>query len=113
MLGLLLHWLVSALALFLTAALVPGFRLRGFGSAMIASVAIGVANILVRPILLLLSLPLTLLTFGLFLFVIDAIILRLCAGLLRNFEITNWLSALLGACVLALCSSLLHFFLPY
>jgi putative membrane protein len=97
------------LALALTAALVPGFRIRGFGTAMVAVLLIGAANILIRPVLVFLTLPFTILTLGLFLFVVDAIILRLCAAFLRNFEITNWLSAILGAIILAMASSIMHF----
>lgn len=104
-----LHWVVSGLALALTAALVPGFRIRSFGTALIAVLVIGAANILVRPLLVFLTMPFTILTFGLFLFVVDAIILRLCAAFMRGFEITGWFSAILGAVILAMASSLLHF----
>ena len=106
--GLLAHWIVSGLALALTAALVPGFRIRGFGSALIASLVIGVANIFLRPLLILLTLPLTILTLGFFILVVDAIILRICAGILKDFEITGWLSAIFGAIILALTSTFLH-----
>ncbi|HMN67675.1 MAG TPA: phage holin family protein [Bdellovibrionales bacterium] len=102
------YWIVSALALALTAALVPGFRIRGFGAAMIASLVIGIANFLMKPLLILLTLPLTILTLGLFIFVVDAVILRVSAALLEDFEITNWISAILGAVILAITSGLLH-----
>lgn len=102
------QWIVSGMALALTAALVPGFRLRGFGSALIASLVIGLLNIFVRPVLVFLTFPLTLLTIGLFLIVVNAIVLRLSAALLDDFEISGWLSAILGAIVLALADSLLH-----
>lgn len=105
---LLAHWAVSGVALLLTAALTPGFRVRGFFTALLATLIIGLANIFVRPFLVFLSLPLTILTLGLFLFVIDAIILRVCAAFLKDFEITNWFSAILGAIVLAVSSSFLH-----
>jgi putative membrane protein len=107
----LLHWVVSGLALAVTAAIVPGIHLRGFATAMVATLLIGFANYLVWPILFFLTLPLTILTFGLFIFVVDAIVLRLCAAFMKNFEITNWFSAVLGAMVLAFTSSVLHWFL--
>lgn len=107
-LGWLLYWLVSGLALALTAAIVPGFRLKSFKSALIASLVIGVVNFFLRPIFLLLTLPFTILTLGLFIFVVDAILLRLSAALLEDFEISNWFSAVIGAVILALTSSLLH-----
>lgn len=109
-LGLLFHWLVSGVALSLTAAMVPGFRIRGFSTALVASLFIGAANLFVRPLLVFLTFPLTILTLGLFLFVVDAMILRLCAAFLKNFEVDGWFSATIGAVVLALMSGLLHWF---
>jgi putative membrane protein len=103
------HWLVSAAALYLTALLVPGFRIKNYGSALIASAVIGVANVLIRPVLLFLTFPLTIITLGLFIFVVDAIVLRICAGLLKNFDISGWLSAFVGALVLAVLNTILHF----
>ena len=107
---LLLHWVVSAVAILLTSALVPGFKVKGFVTALVAAFIIALANYFLRPILVFLTFPLTILTLGFFLFVVDAIILRLCAGLLKNFEIKGWLSAIGGAIVLMLTSSFLHWF---
>jgi len=105
------HWLVSGLALLLTSAIVPGFRIRGFGTALLASFIIGVLNRLVYPILFLLTLPLTLVTLGLFLVVLNAIVLKICAAFLKNFEISGWLAAIFGAIILSVTSSLLHWLL--
>ncbi|MGE4133646.1 MAG: phage holin family protein [Bdellovibrionales bacterium] len=107
-LGTILHWMVSGGALMVTAALVPGFRIKGFGAALIASLLIGLANFFLKPLLIFLTLPLTILTLGLFLFVVDAIILRICAGVMKSFEITNWFSAIIGGVILAVSSSILH-----
>ena len=106
--SLLLHWLVSAFALKVTAAVMPGFRVKSFSAAMIASLVIGLANIYLRPFLVFLTFPLTVLTLGLFLFVVDAIILRICSALLDDFEIGGWLSAIFGSILLSTLSSLLH-----
>ena len=106
--GWLLYWVVSAIALAVTAALVPGFRIRNFRTAMVASVIIGLVNFCLRWILIFLTLPLTILTLGLFIFVVDAIILRISSWFLEDFEISNWLSAILGAVILAFMSGLLH-----
>lgn len=103
------HWVVSGAALALTAAVTPGFRVRGFGTSLVAVILIGAANYLVYPILFWLTIPLTVLTLGLFVFVLDAIILRLCAAFMKDFEISNWFSAVIGAVILSLTSSLLHF----
>ncbi len=105
---LVLNWIVSGLALMLTAWVMPGFKINGLSSAMIAVVAIGLANLLVKPILFILTLPLTILTFGLFIFVLNAVILKLCASFLDGFEITNWWSAIFGAMIMAIASNVLH-----
>lgn len=103
-----LHWLVSGAALAITAFLVPGFKIKGFTTALMASLFIGAANFLIKPFLIFLSLPLTILTLGFFLFVVDAAILRLCAAFMKDFEITNWFSAVVGAIILTLTGGVLH-----
>lgn len=95
-------WIVSGLALWLTAMVVPGFRLKNFTAALVATIVIGLANILVWPVVAFLTFPLTIITLGLFLFVVNAIVLRLCAAILRDFEITNWFSAITGAVILSI-----------
>lgn len=108
-LPLFLHWVVSGAALGLTAAIVPGFRVRGLFTSMIAVLLIGAANMYIKPFLVILALPLTVVTLGFFLFVVDAAILRLCAAFLKDFEITNWFSAVLGAIILSFTSGILHY----
>ena len=107
----LLHWLVSATALMITAYLVPGFRVKNFGAALIAAAVIGLANLTVWPLLIFLTLPINILTLGLFTFVVNGIVLKLCAAILRDFEINGWFSAIFGAFILACVGSLLHYIL--
>ena len=104
-----LKWVVSSVALLGTAYLIPGFRVRDFGSALKASLVIGLANIFIRPVLLFLTFPINILTLGLFTFVVNAIILRLAAGLIRGFEITGWMSAIFGAVILSVIGTLFHY----
>lgn len=106
MVHLLLVWIVSAAALLVTAYVVPGFKIHSFGSAMWASLIVGLLNMLIRPILLFLTLPINLLTLGLFTFVVNAIVLRMAAGLLKGFDISGWGSAIIGAIVLVLVNYL-------
>ena len=106
--SLLIHWFVSGLAIALTSALAPGFRVKGFTTALVASLFIGAANTYVRPLLVFFTFPLTVLTLGLFLFVIDAFILKLCEAFLKNFEVSGWWSAFFASIILAITSSLLH-----
>lgn len=102
MLTLLLHWFLSALSLLIVAHLVPGFEVQGFGVALLASLVIGLINSTFGLFLKLLTFPLTLMTFGLFLFVINALMLRFATLFVSGFVVHGFLPALLGAVVLAL-----------
>ncbi len=113
MLGLILVWIFSAAALLLTSKMVKGFEINDFRSAMIASLVIGFLNMFLRPILLLLTLPLNILTLGLFTFVVNAIVLKSAAGILKGFNIKTWGDAIIGAVVLAIVQLLINFILPY
>lgn len=101
-----LRWFVSALGLFLTAMIVPGIHVDSFGAALIAALVIGILNVLVRPILVLLTLPVTVVTLGLFLLVINGITLRLAANLVAGFSVSGWTSAIIGAIVLTIVTSI-------
>lgn len=103
---LILRWFVSALGLFLTAMIVPGIRVDGFGAALIAALVIGILNVLVRPILVLLTLPVTVVTLGLFLLVINGITLKLAAGLVAGFRVDGWISAIIGSIVMTIITGI-------
>jgi putative membrane protein len=105
----LIHWIVSALAMMATAYLVRGFKIRSFGAALFACVVIALADALVRPLLLFLTLPLNILTLGLFTFVVNGIVLRICAALTPGFDIEGWGAAIFGSLVLALINASLHY----
>lgn len=107
MFNLLIIWLLSSLTLLITAKLVKGFHINGFKGAMIASVVIGLFNMVIRPILFLLTLPVTILTLGLFSFVVTAMILRLAASVLDDFEIEGWMPAIFGAVVMSIVNMIL------
>src|SRR4051794_26352315 len=109
MLYTLIHWIVSAFAMMLTAYLVRGFKIRSFTSALFACFAVGIADVLVRPILLFLTFPLNILTLGLFTFVVNGIVIKLCAALVPGFDVDGWGSAIFGALVLAIVSTGLHY----
>ena len=111
--GSLLNWLISACALLLTAYVVPGFRVRNFGGALIAALVIGLLNVFVRPFLAFIAFPMTILTLGFFTFVVNAVILKMCAYLLEDFDIDGWFAAILGAIVLAFLQWFLHAYLPF
>jgi putative membrane protein len=101
MMTVLLRWLITAVALYLTALIVPGVRVAGFAGAVVAALALGVANIVLRPIVLLLTLPLNILTLGLFTFVINALMLYVVARVTHQIVLQSALAALAGALVLS------------
>ncbi|HYE42310.1 MAG TPA: phage holin family protein [Caulobacteraceae bacterium] len=100
----LIRAVVSALALWLAAVLVPGIGFSGIGSLILAAVLLGVVNALVKPVLVILTLPLTILTLGLFLLVVNAAMLGLVGALVPGFEVDGFWAALLGALVVSLVS---------
>ena len=106
---LLLNWLLSAVALLIVSYLVPGFQLQGFKAALIAAIVIGLINATLGMILKLITLPLTLLTLGVFWWVVNALMLMLASALLTpGFRVEGFLWAFLGAIVLSLVNVILR-----
>lgn len=101
----LLTWLLAALALVITAYIVPGFAVTSFAAAAIAAVVLGLVNAIVKPLLVILTLPLTIVSLGLFLLVINAITIWLAGVLTPGFDVRGFLPALLGSIVLTMVSS--------
>ena len=97
------RWLLLAAALLLVAYLYPGVTIRSFGSAMLAAFVLGLFNTLLRPILVLLTLPVTLITLGLFLFVINALMFYFAASVLDGFHVNGFVAALIGSLLYSLC----------
>ena len=102
MLSLLARWLLNAAALLLVAYLYPGVAVETFFAAMIAALVLGLINAVVRPILVLLTLPVTILTLGLFLFVINALLFWLVAEIVQGFRVTGFGAALVGSILYSL-----------
>ncbi|WP_019881122.1 MULTISPECIES: phage holin family protein [unclassified Methylophilus] len=99
MLKLLVVWVLNALALMAVAYLVPGIHVANFTAALLAAVVIGFANVLVKPILVILTLPITLLTLGLFLLVINGLLFWFVGHLLQGFSVNSVLTGVIGALV--------------
>ena len=104
---LLLNWVLSALAVWIVAQIVPGVQVNGALAALIAALAIGFINATVGFVLKIVTLPLTLLTLGLFWFVINALMLELASALVPGFHVRGFLAAFIGAIVLSLVNLLL------
>ncbi|MEG4249997.1 phage holin family protein [Microcoleus sp. Pol10D4] len=111
MLSFFLTWIVAAVSLVITANIVPGMAVVSFPAAMLAAVVIGLVNAVVKPIITLLTLPLTVITLGLFLFVVNAISLSLASWLAAAFNIgfvvSGFWPALVGSIVLSFVSGLI------
>ncbi len=104
MLNLLALWIVNALALLALPYIVPTIQVAGFGTALLVAVVLGLINALLRPLLVLLTLPVTLLTLGLFIFVINALLFQLAGALIDGFHVGGFWSALLGSIAYSLIS---------
>jgi putative membrane protein len=100
--------LLNGVALIVAAYFVPGLRLTGTAPALVAGVALGLVNAIIRPILIVLTLPFTLLTLGLFIFVVNAICLALTAWLVPGFAIDSFGAALFGALIVSIVSWILN-----
>ena len=104
----LVHLLISAVAVFATSRILPGVTIDGFGTAVVVAIVLGLVNALLRPLLLLLTLPLNILTLGLFTFVIIGGLVQLTAALVPGFHVASFWWALGFALVLSLINSVLH-----
>ncbi len=100
----LLNWLLKAVALLLVAYLVPDIHMRGLDVALIAAAVIGLMNMLIRPILIMLTLPITVLTLGLFILVINGCLFWAVGHYLQGFEVATLLAGVIGAVVYSLIS---------
>lgn len=105
---LLIRWLVSAVALWIVTGLNIGIRVPNFKTALIAALVIGLVNATLGIFLKIITFPLTILTFGIFLILINAAMLKVVAWLLPEFTVRGWRAAILGAILLSVVSALLH-----
>ncbi|WP_066271697.1 phage holin family protein [Hydrogenophaga palleronii] len=99
---LILNWLLAACALLLVAYLYPGVQVQSFTSALIAAAVIGLFNAVLRPVLVILTLPVTIVTLGLFLFVINALMFWAASGVLGGFHVNGFVAALIGSLIYSL-----------
>ena len=105
-----IRWLVTTIAVLVAAHLIPGISYDGWGTLLGASLLLGIINAFVRPILLLLSLPFIIITMGLFIFVINALLLLLVSQIVPAFQVAGFWSAFFGAIIISLVSWILSSF---
>lgn len=109
--GILIRTAITMLGLFLAARLVPGVWIEGTGNFILAALLLSIVNALVRPFAFLLTLPLTIVTLGLFIFVLNAAMFGLVAALLDKFTVSGFWSALFGAVIVSLTSTIASWFI--
>jgi putative membrane protein len=102
LIGIIVIWVITAAGLWLTIQIVPGVQTRSTGGLWLAALVLGLVNAFIRPVLWIFTLPLTVLTFGLFALVINAFMIWLTARLVSDFEVRDFTSAILAALVMAL-----------
>jgi putative membrane protein len=106
--GLIVRWLILTIAILSAAYFIPGISVGSFAAAFFAAAVLGILNALFRPVLILLTLPINILTLGLFTFIINAVLLKMTAGLIPGFDIQGFWPAVLGALVISIVNWLLH-----
>ncbi|AVJ31262.1 phage holin family protein [Achromobacter mucicolens] len=109
---LILVWILNAVALLAVAYLLPGITVASFGSALIAALVLGLVNMLVKPVLVLLTLPITIVTLGLFLIVINALLFWFVGSVLKGFQVNGFWWAVGGAILYSIISGLLTKLIP-
>jgi putative membrane protein len=110
---LLLQWILNAVALLIVSELVRGFYVEGIRAALVAALILGLLNVTLGLLLKIVTFPLSILTLGLFLFVINAVMILVAAGFVRGFHVHGFVPALVGAVVLSLLNLVFRFFLKH
>jgi putative membrane protein len=103
---LIVRWFINALALMLVAFLYSGVKIDGIFAALIAALVLGLVNAFIRPLLVLLTLPVTVLTLGLFIFIINAFLFWFVAEIVKGFTVTGFMAALIGSLMFSMVSLL-------
>jgi len=107
-----IHWLMTTIAILIAAYLLPGVTVKGFVAALVTALVLGLINTFIRPILLILTLPINILTLGLFTFVINALLIMLTTAVVPGFDVRNFWWALLFSFVLSLIKWALNAIVP-
>ena len=109
--GLLIRWLILTAAIMVASYLIQGIEVKGFFSAFFAAAILGVLNVFFRPILLILTLPINILTLGFFTFIINAVLLKMASGVISGFVVHGFWSAVFGGLIISVVSWLLNSFI--
>jgi len=105
MINIFINWCISALVIFVVAYILPGVTVSNFFVALVVALVLGLINALVRPIFIMLTLPITLITLGLFIFVINALLIMLAAAIVPGFAVSGFLWALIFSLILSIANA--------
>lgn len=108
----LINWLVTTVAILISAYLLPGVAIRSLGAAIVTALVLGLINAIVRPVLVFLTFPITILTLGLFLLVLNALMILLTSAIVPGFFVSSFLWAFLFSLVFSTVSFVLHLIIP-
>jgi len=108
----LISWIVSALVIFCVAYILPGVHVANFTSALVVALVLGIINAFVKPVLVILTLPITILTLGIFYLILNALIILFVGHIVPGFQVDGFLWALIFGIVLSIANSFVHNFLP-
>lgn len=106
--GIFVKIVINAIALLITAQIVPGFHITSFSSAIIAAIVLGIVNGILRPIMIIITLPINIMTLGLFTLIINALMIFVAAYFVRDFRVEGLMAAIIGSLVLSFISMLLN-----
>jgi len=109
--GILIRWIILTVSIIIASYLLEGIHISSFFSAFFAAAALGILNALFRPILLILTLPINVLTLGLFTFIINALMLKMASGIIPGFEVQGFWTAVIGSLIISVISWLLNSFI--
>ena len=106
--GILINWILSALTILLTSQIVPGFKIDTFTTALLVAFVLGIVNAVIKPIIVILTLPINIITLGLFTFVINAALLMLVDRIVPGFKVEGFTPALIAAFILWIINIVIH-----
>lgn len=107
--AILANWILSALAIFIVANYLPGVKVATFQTALVVALVLGIINAVIKPIIVILTLPINIITFGLFTFVINAVLILIVARIVPGFTVVGFVPALIAAVALWLISTVINF----
>ena len=112
MMAVLINWIVSAMVIFTVAYVIPGVHVTSFTTALVVALVLGILNAIVKPILVVLTLPITIITLGIFYLILNAILIVVASKIVPGFIIDSFFSAFIFGLILSIVNTFIHKFLP-